>query len=66
MEPDRRIRRIAVVGGGLAGWLAAISLARKLGGQVSIHLIDVPEAGTAGLAETTIPPILDLPGCRPE
>jgi tryptophan 7-halogenase len=60
MEPDRRIRRIAVVGGGLAGWLAAISLAKKLGGQVSIHVIDAPEAGTAGLAETTIPPILDL------
>jgi len=51
MEPDRRIRRIAIVGGGYAGWLAAISLTRKLAGQVSIHLIDAPETGTAGLAE---------------
>jgi tryptophan halogenase len=60
MEPDRRIRRIAIVGGGFAGWLAAISLTRKLAGQVSIHVIDAPETGTAGLAETTIPPMLDL------
>jgi tryptophan halogenase len=60
MEPDRRIRRIAILGGGFAGWLAAISLTRKLGGQVSIHVIDAPEAGTSGLAETTIPPVLEL------
>jgi tryptophan 7-halogenase len=60
MEPDRRIRRIAVVGGGFAGWLAALSLTRKLAGQVSIHLVDAPESGTAGLAEATIPPMLDL------
>jgi tryptophan 7-halogenase len=60
MEPDRRIRRIAIVGGGFAGWLAAIALTRKLAGQVSIHLIDAPESGTAGLAETTLPPMLEL------
>src|SRR5689334_14923403 len=60
MDPDRRIRRIAIVGGGLAGWLAAISLARKLAGQASIHLIDAPEPGTAGLADSTIPPVLEL------
>jgi len=60
MEPDRRIRRIAIVGGGFAGWLAAIALNRKLAGQVSIHVIDAPETGTAGLAEATIPPMLDL------
>ncbi|HTU64432.1 MAG TPA: tryptophan halogenase family protein [Steroidobacteraceae bacterium] len=60
MEADRRIRRTAVVGGGFAGWLAAIALTRKLAGQVSIHVVDSPESGTAGLAETTIPPMLEL------
>ena len=40
MEPDRRIRRIAIVGGGMAGWTAAAMLARKLGGHCSIHVID--------------------------
>ena len=60
METDRRIRRIAIVGGGLAGWLAAISLTRKLAGQVTIHVIDSPDTGTAGLAEATIPHMLEL------
>jgi tryptophan 7-halogenase len=60
MEPDRRIRRVAIVGGGFAGWLAAISLTKKLAGQVSVHVIDSPESGTAGLAEATIPPMLEL------
>jgi tryptophan halogenase len=60
MEPDRRIRRVAIVGGGFAGWLAAIALTKKLAGQVSIHVIDAPESGTAGLAETTIPTMLEL------
>jgi tryptophan halogenase len=60
MEPDRRIRRVAIVGGGLAGWLAAISISKKLAGQVSIHVIDAAETGTLGLAEATIPPMLEL------
>jgi tryptophan halogenase len=60
MEPDRRIRRIAIVGGGLTGWLAAISLTRRLAGQCSIHVVDTPESGAGGLAEATIPPLLEL------
>jgi tryptophan halogenase len=60
MEPDRRIRRIAIVGGGIAGWLGAIALSRRLAGQCSIHVVDIPETGTAGLAESAIPPLLEL------
>jgi tryptophan 7-halogenase len=61
MEPDRRIRRIAIVGGGIAGWTAAATLARKLGGHCSIHVVDTAESASAsGLAEATLPSILDL------
>jgi tryptophan halogenase len=59
-EPDRRIRRIAIVGGGIAGWTAAAILARKLGGQCSIHVVESPEPASAGLAEATQPALLDL------
>src|SRR5688572_25799557 len=60
MEPDRRIRRIAIVGGGIAGWTAAVMLGRKLGGQCSIHVVDAPEPVSPGQAEATLPTILDL------
>jgi tryptophan halogenase len=59
-EPDRRIRRIAIVGGGLSGWTAAATLARKLGGHSSIHVVDSAEVVTPGLAAATQPSFLDL------
>jgi tryptophan halogenase len=60
MEPDRRIRRIAVVGGGAAGWTAAAMLNRKLGGHCSIHVVDAPEPLSPGHGEATLPSILEL------
>jgi tryptophan halogenase len=60
MEPDRRIRRIAVVGGGTAGWTAAALLARKLGGHCSIHVVDTPEPMSPGHAEATLPSVIEL------
>ena len=60
MEPDRRIRRVAIVGGGVAGWTAAVMLGKKLGGQCSIHVVESPEPVNPGLAEATQPTILEL------
>ena len=60
MEPDRRIRRIAIVGGGYAAWTAAVMLGKKLGGQCSIHVVESPEPVSPGLAEATQPTILEL------
>ncbi len=56
---DRRIRRVAIVGGGTAGWLAAAMLARAFAGTIAITVVEDPEIGTIGVGEATIPPILD-------
>lgn len=48
------------MGGGAAGWTAAAMLNRKLGGHCSIHVVDGPEAMSAGHGEASLPPLLDL------
>ncbi len=60
MTDDHRIRKIAIVGGGTAGWLAASVLARVFPAGPSVTLIESPEIGTIGVGEATIPPFMEL------
>lgn len=52
---EQRIKRVVIAGGGTAGWIAAVGLARQLGGSVAITLVESEEIGTVGVGESTIP-----------
>lgn len=51
------IKRVVIVGGGTAGWIAATYLHKLLRGKAEIVVIEAPAIGRIGVGEATVPSI---------
>src|SRR5690606_16264240 len=54
----QQVKRVVIVGGGTAGWLAAAALGKIYQGRVQVTLVESREIGTVGVGEATIPTMM--------
>jgi tryptophan halogenase len=55
------LRKIVIVGGGTAGWIAAAMMGHHFQGKLAqIELVESDDIGTIGVGESTIPPFITL------
>lgn len=57
MNKTRKIKKYIIAGGGTAGWMAAAMLAKTMGKEIDLTLIESDSIGTVGVGEATIPPL---------
>lgn len=52
-----KVKKVVIVGGGTAGWVAAAGLSKQLGKLIDLELIESEQIGTVGVGEAAIPPM---------
>lgn len=60
MNKPRKLRKFIIAGGGTAGWMAAAMIAKTMGKEIEITLVESDTIGTVGVGEATIPPLLSF------
>lgn len=55
--PAPGLPRIAIIGGGSAGWMTAAAIINATKGAASLTLVESEQIGVVGVGEATIPPI---------
>ena len=57
---SKKVQNVVVVGGGTAGWTAAAAVAKLIGANLNVVLVESDAIGTVGVGEATIPPFRTL------
>lgn len=55
-----KVKRLIIVGGGTAGWMAAASFSKMFSKSLEITLIESDDISTVGVGEATVPPLILL------
>lgn len=58
MNYTTSVKKVVIVGGGTAGWMAAASFSKLLGKSIEVTLIESDEISTVGVGESTVPPLI--------